>query len=152
MDWHRILQFASALKVKHHCSGHYAEVMAHQEKQARERWSSLAMLDLKPEFRRLAGYPDAEQSPSAGGDGHGHGHGQEHVVHAAKTDVFDVQKVVSGTLFGTRSKRNWRRRMAYVRWFEVGAMCGTAMRAVLSGLLAASKPRSFQTVHCHPSK
>ena len=42
--------------------------------------------------------------------------------------------------------------MAYVRSFEVGAMCGTAMRAVLSGLLAASKPRSFQTVHCHSSK
>jgi hypothetical protein len=69
IDWHRILQFASALKGEQHCSGHSAEVMAHQEKQARERWSSLAMLDLKPEFRRLAGYPDAEQSPSAGGDG-----------------------------------------------------------------------------------
>lgn len=60
MDWHRILQFGSALKGEPYYSGHYAEVMAHQEKQARERWSSLAMLDLKPEFRRLAGHPDAE--------------------------------------------------------------------------------------------
>ncbi|KAF2844377.1 hypothetical protein T440DRAFT_523541 [Plenodomus tracheiphilus IPT5] len=31
-----------------------------QEKQAWERWSSLASLDLKPEFKRLAGHPDAE--------------------------------------------------------------------------------------------
>jgi hypothetical protein len=60
MDWHRILQFASTLKGDRSYYGHYAEVMAHQEKQTRERWSSLAMLDLKPEFRRIAGHPDAE--------------------------------------------------------------------------------------------
>lgn len=59
-DWHRILQFVSALEGEQYHSGHYAEVMAQQEKQARERWSSLAMLDLKPEFRRIAGHPDAE--------------------------------------------------------------------------------------------
>jgi superfamily II DNA helicase RecQ len=60
MDWHRILQFASALEGNQPYYGHYAEVMAHQEKQAQERWSSLAMLDLKPEFKRIAGHPDAE--------------------------------------------------------------------------------------------
>ncbi|KAH7067967.1 P-loop containing nucleoside triphosphate hydrolase protein, partial [Paraphoma chrysanthemicola] len=60
MDWHRILQFASALEGHQPYQGHYGEVMAHQEKQARERWSSLAMLDLKPEFKRIAGHPDAE--------------------------------------------------------------------------------------------
>jgi superfamily II DNA helicase RecQ len=60
MDWHRILQFVSALGGKQQSSGHYAETMARQEKQARERWSSLAVLDLKPEFRRLAGHADAE--------------------------------------------------------------------------------------------
>jgi len=70
----------------------------------------------------------------------------------AKTDLSHVQKVVGDTFFGTRRKRRWRRRMAYVRSFEVGAMCGTAMRAVLLGLLAATKPGPFHTVHCHSSK
>lgn len=59
-DWHRILEFASTLEVEQGRGGHYAEVMAQQEQRARERWSSLAMLDLKPEFRRLAGHPTAE--------------------------------------------------------------------------------------------
>jgi superfamily II DNA/RNA helicase len=58
VDWHRILQFASALEAA--LCHDYAAVMAHQEQQARERWSALALLDLKPEFRRIAGRPDAE--------------------------------------------------------------------------------------------
>lgn len=59
-DWHCILEFASAIRAGHYRAGYYAEVMAQQEKRARERWSSLAVLDLKPEFRRLAGNPAAE--------------------------------------------------------------------------------------------
>jgi superfamily II DNA helicase RecQ len=59
-DWHRILEFQSALGAEPCRAGHYAAVMAQQEKQARERWSSLAVIDLKPEFRRLTGNPAAE--------------------------------------------------------------------------------------------
>jgi hypothetical protein len=60
MDWHRILEFPSALARGQHHGGSYVAVEARQDKQARERWSSLAVLDLKPEFRRLAGRSDAE--------------------------------------------------------------------------------------------
>jgi hypothetical protein len=60
IDWHCIPQFGSALEGRQYHAGPYAEVMAHQDRQARERWSWLATLDLKPEFRRLAGHPEAE--------------------------------------------------------------------------------------------
>lgn len=60
MDWHRVLEFASALEEGRMHPGVRAEMMARQEKQALERWSSLAMVDLKTEFRRLVRRPDAE--------------------------------------------------------------------------------------------
>jgi len=60
MDWHRVLEFASAWEDGRMHPGVRAEMIAQQEKQALQRWSSLAMVDLKAEFRRLAGRPDAE--------------------------------------------------------------------------------------------
>ncbi|KAF1933797.1 uncharacterized protein M421DRAFT_396097 [Didymella exigua CBS 183.55] len=60
MDWHRVLEFASAWEDGRMHPGVRAEMVAQQEKQALQRWSSLAMVDLKAEFRRLAGQPDAE--------------------------------------------------------------------------------------------
>jgi hypothetical protein len=59
-DWHCILKFQLALGAELCCAGHYAAVMAQQEKQAQEQWSLLALTDLKPEFRRLTGNPAAE--------------------------------------------------------------------------------------------
>jgi hypothetical protein len=59
-DWHHNLEFQSALGAESCRAGHYAAVMAQQEKQAQERWSLLALIDLKPEFRRLTGNPAAE--------------------------------------------------------------------------------------------
>ncbi|PVH91867.1 hypothetical protein DM02DRAFT_734000 [Periconia macrospinosa] len=60
MDWHRVLEFASAWEDGRMHPGVRAEMVAQQEKQALQRWSSLATVDLKAEFRRLAGRPDAE--------------------------------------------------------------------------------------------
>ncbi|UPX20280.1 uncharacterized protein EKO05_0010517 [Ascochyta rabiei] len=60
MDWHCVLEFASAWEDGRMHPGVRAEMVAQQEKQALQRWSSLAMVDLKAEFRRLAGRPDAE--------------------------------------------------------------------------------------------
>jgi len=60
MDWHRILQFSSALEGHPRHARRFAEALEQQERQARERWSSLAVLDLKPAFQRLAGRPNAE--------------------------------------------------------------------------------------------
>ncbi|UPX20622.1 uncharacterized protein EKO05_0010850 [Ascochyta rabiei] len=60
MDWHYVLEFASAWEDGRMHPGVRAEMVAQQEKQALQRWSSLAMVDLKAEFRRLAGRPDAE--------------------------------------------------------------------------------------------
>jgi superfamily II DNA helicase RecQ len=60
MDWHRVLEFASAWEDGRMHPGVRTEMIAQQEKQARQRWSSLATVDLKAEFRRLAGRPDAE--------------------------------------------------------------------------------------------
>ncbi|KAK1911245.1 hypothetical protein P3342_011847 [Pyrenophora teres f. teres] len=59
IDWHRVLEFASAWE-DGRMHGVRAEMVAQQEKQALQRWSSLAMVDLKAEFKRLAGRPDAE--------------------------------------------------------------------------------------------
>ncbi|KAE8822995.1 hypothetical protein HRS9122_10470 [Pyrenophora teres f. teres] len=60
IDWHRVLEFASAWEDGRMHPGVRAEMVAQQEKQALQRWSSLAMVDLKAEFKRLAGRPDAE--------------------------------------------------------------------------------------------
>jgi superfamily II DNA helicase RecQ len=60
MDWHRVLEFASAWEDGRMHPGVRMEMMAQQEKQALRRWSLLAMVDLKAEFKRLAGRPDAE--------------------------------------------------------------------------------------------
>ncbi|KAL5370900.1 hypothetical protein DPSP01_014611 [Paraphaeosphaeria sporulosa] len=60
MDWHRVLEFASAWEDGRMHPGVRAEMVAQQEKQALQRWSSLAMVDLRAEFRRLPGRPDAE--------------------------------------------------------------------------------------------
>lgn len=60
MDWHRVLEFASAWEDGRMHPGVRAEAVARQEKQALQRWSALAAADLKPEFRRLAGRLDAE--------------------------------------------------------------------------------------------
>jgi superfamily II DNA helicase RecQ len=60
MDWHRVLEFASAWENGCMHPGVRAEMIAQQGKQALQRWSTLAMVDLKAEFRRLAGRPDAE--------------------------------------------------------------------------------------------
>jgi siroheme synthase (precorrin-2 oxidase/ferrochelatase) len=59
-DWHRILKFQSALGAESCRARHYAAVMAQQEKQAQEQWSLLALTNLKPKFRRLAGNPAAK--------------------------------------------------------------------------------------------
>lgn len=59
MDWHRVLEFASAWEHGRVHPGVRAEMMAQQEKQALQRWSSLARVDVKAAFRRLAGRPDA---------------------------------------------------------------------------------------------
>jgi hypothetical protein len=55
MDWHRVLEFASAWEDGRMHLGVLADIMAQQEKQAQQRWSSLAMVDLKPEFKRIVG-------------------------------------------------------------------------------------------------
>ncbi|CAA9960673.1 DNA helicase recq [Pyrenophora teres f. maculata] len=60
IDWHRVLEFASAWEDGRMHPGVRAEMVAQQEKQALQRWSSLAMVDLKAEFKRLAGRPDAD--------------------------------------------------------------------------------------------
>lgn len=60
MDWHRVLEFASAWEDGRMHSGVRAKMLAQQEQQALQRWSALAATDLKSEFRRLAGRPDAE--------------------------------------------------------------------------------------------
>jgi superfamily II DNA helicase RecQ len=60
MDWHRVLQFASAWEDGQMHPGVRAELRAQQEEQSLQRWSTLATADLKSEFRRIAGRPDAE--------------------------------------------------------------------------------------------
>lgn len=60
MDWHRVLEFASAWRDGCMHPGVRATLIAQQEKQVLQRWSSLTAVDLKAEFKRLCGQPDAE--------------------------------------------------------------------------------------------
>lgn len=60
VDWHRVLQFASVWEDGRMHPGVRAEMMAQHEQQLLQRWLTLATTDLKAEFRRLAGRPDAE--------------------------------------------------------------------------------------------
>ena len=60
VDWHRVLEFASAWEDSRMHPGVRREMMAQQEKQALQRWSSLAIVDLNTEFEEVAGRPGAE--------------------------------------------------------------------------------------------
>jgi hypothetical protein len=60
MDWHCVLEFASAWEDRRMHPSVWADIIAQQEKQAQQRWSSLAIVDLKLAFRRIISQEDAE--------------------------------------------------------------------------------------------